>query len=264
MKKQNICKLIASGEQDALRMIHLVYERNSPHIGTWAVNAWPVMHLVTNGEAVLHSCDRKWSIGVGSIFFTFEGMPYNFDEDRDFEYCYIGFSGGRSDRLFQRFGITSVCCVFDGYEGLIPIWMDHLARATDENSDLLSESLLLYTFSQLQANRKSGNDLVSFVLMYLDDHFSESDLTLSRVAEAAGYHEKYLSHVFKKRFGMGFSEYLRVRRLKYAVLLIENGVTSVKNVAALSGFSDALYFSKVFTETMGVSPSKYKKKETKV
>ena len=60
---------------------------------------------------------------------------------------------------------------------------------------------------------------------------------------------------------MGFSEYLRLVRVKHAVMLIENGVTSVKNVASLSGFSDPLYFSKVFTESVGVSPSEYRRKE---
>ena len=58
---------------------------------------------------------------------------------------------------------------------------------------------------------------------------------------------------------MGISEYLRVLRIRYAVMLMENGVTSVKNVAALSGFSVPLYFSKVFTEMIGVSPSQYQK-----
>ena len=89
-------------------------------------------------------------------------------------------------------------------------------------------------------------------------YFNE-DLSLSEIADVAGYHKKYLSSTFKKQFGMGISEFLRVLRIRYAVMLMENGVTSVKNVAALSGFSDPLYFSKVFTEMIGVSPSQYQK-----
>ena len=38
---------------------------------------------------------------------------------------------------------------------------------------------------------------------------------------------------------------------------MEQGVASVKNVAILSGFEDALYFSKVFKQAEGITPSEY-------
>ena len=58
---------------------------------------------------------------------------------------------------------------------------------------------------------------------------------------------------------ISYSEYLRSVRLKYAVTLFDHGIDSVKNVALLSGFSDPLYFSKVFKDTIGVSPTVYVK-----
>ena len=79
------------------------------------------------------------------------------------------------------------------------------------------------------------------------------------MARMVGYNAKYLSHFFKKEFGMGFAEYLRLLRINHAVILLENGVTSVKNVAALSGFSDPLYFSRVFTAAIGIPPKEYRK-----
>ena len=38
---------------------------------------------------------------------------------------------------------------------------------------------------------------------------------------------------------------------------MEEGVISVKNIALLSGFRDALYFSKIFTKVEGISPKAY-------
>ncbi|MBP3701746.1 MAG: helix-turn-helix transcriptional regulator, partial [Lachnospiraceae bacterium] len=201
----------------------------------------------------------RWPISVGTVFFSFADIPFSFEAGQSLEFYYISFRGSRADELFRRFGITSASCIFEGCEGLLPHWQDNIVRANDENADLLSESLLYYTFSRLKKNTQSGSDLVAFVLSYLDEHFTESTLSLSEVADAAGYHKKYLSSTFKKQFGMGLSEYLRILRIRYAVVLMENGVTSVKNVAALSGFSDPLYFSKVFTDTIGCSPSQYQK-----
>ena len=72
-----------------------------------------------------------------------------------------------------------------------------------------------------------------------------------------GYNEKYLSHLFKSRIGVSFTEHLRNKRISYAVLLFEHGLDSVKNVAFLSGFSDPLYFSTVFKRSLGVSPKEF-------
>ena len=60
-----------------------------------------------------------------------------------------------------------------------------------------------------------------------------------------------------KQMGISYVEYLRNLRIKRAVFLMEQGVASVKNVAILSGFEDALYFSKVFKQAEGVTPSEY-------
>jgi transcriptional regulator GlxA family with amidase domain len=56
---------------------------------------------------------------------------------------------------------------------------------------------------------------------------------------------------------VAYTQYLREQRIKHAIFLMEQGVVSVKNVAILSGFSDALYFSKIFTASVGVSPKAY-------
>jgi AraC-like DNA-binding protein len=62
---------------------------------------------------------------------------------------------------------------------------------------------------------------------------------------------------------MNYSEYLRSVRLKYAITLLDHGIDSVKNVALLSGFSDPLYFSKVFKDSIGISPKGYIKNKIK-
>ena len=61
--------------------------------------------------------------------------------------------------------------------------------------------------------------------------------------------------------GMGYSEYLKNYRIKYAVTLLEHGIDSVKSVAFLSGFSDPLYFSKVFKNSIGISPKDYRNRK---
>ena len=77
------------------------------------------------------------------------------------------------------------------------------------------------------------------------------------IADEIGYNSKYLSHLFKEKMGVSYSEYLRSFRFKYAISLFELGISSVKNAALLSGFSDPLYFSNAFKKAIGMSPKEF-------
>ena len=54
---------------------------------------------------------------------------------------------------------------------------------------------------------------------------------------------------------MGFNQYVNHLRIAYALCMIKDGCSSVREIAAESGFCDALYFSKVFKKKVGMTPS---------
>ena len=85
-------------------------------------------------------------------------------------------------------------------------------------------------------------------------------VSISDIAKALKYDPKYLSALFKDKVGITFTEYLRDVRCRHAAFLFDEGINSVKSVAILSGFSDALYFSKIFKRETGISPTDYIKK----
>ena len=170
---------------------------------------------------------------------------------------YIDFSGVRAAELLRRFDITPANRKFEGLDGLIPLWTESLSRAVEQTIDLAAESMLLYSFSRLSGYSSKDNGLVSRILEISEESFRDSTLSLSGIADALSYNPKYLSHLFKEKMGVGYSEYLRSLRIKYAISLFDHGIDSVKNVSILSGFSDPLYFSAVFKKDVGVSPSEY-------
>ena len=135
--------------------------------------------------------------------------------------------------------------------------LDALHRAGEENLDLCSESVLLYLLSYLCREKKTHHDLLSQIVATANDCFSQADFSLSSLAAELGYDAKYLSALFKKKKGVPFTQYLRSLRLSHALFLMEQGVVSVKNIAILAGFGDALYFSKIFKEELGTSPKSY-------
>ena len=74
--------------------------------------------------------------------------------------------------------------------------------------------------------------------------------------EKFGYSAFYLRSVFKESFQVSPNEYLLKVRMERACLLLRQGVQA-KDAANEVGFSDPLYFSKVFKKFTGCSPSEY-------
>ncbi len=80
---------------------------------------------------------------------------------------------------------------------------------------------------------------------------------LETISQQLSYNRKYISAVFKKHMGVGVSEYVNTVRIQNACTFLRQGYTCVGDIAWRCGFSDAQYFSRVFQEKMGVTPTQF-------
>ncbi len=262
MKERNICKFIEAKSKETLSAVTFVRERNKAIMEAVTALYNNRMILISSGSGVINIDDRSMSVENGDLIFVFSGERFFANGRESFEYMYIDFVGTRSAELFRRFSIMRDNRHFSGYGVLISFWRDALSRANEINIDLVSECVILYTLSQLSESNIHIRGAAEELLAIIEEDFNDSALSINKVAQDMGYNAKYLSHCFKEKMGMGFSEYLRTIRIKHAVFLMEHGIESVKNIAFLCGFSDPLYFSSVFKKITGVSPSDYIKKNT--
>ena len=208
--------------------------------------------LTVNGESV--------AIAKGDVYFIRKSSVFSLKRSENMEYFYISFHGWHADELIERLRISQTNCVFGGHGELLTFWTSCFERSESGNLDLFSEAVLLYTVANLAETRKESNELSDKIAEYANHHFSDPTLNLTDIAGALGYDAKYISALFRAKRGITFTQYLRSLRIKHAAFLFEEGVESVKSVAMLSGFSDALYFSKIFKQETGLSPSEYLKR----
>jgi two-component system, response regulator YesN len=104
-----------------------------------------------------------------------------------------------------------------------------------------------------------GDDLpapLGAAVQYIQAHYSES-LQLLDVADRVHVSSAYLSQLFGKHLGVGFSDYLTAVRIQRAKELLGPGHRSVKEVSHAVGYRDPNYFSRVFRKAVGHSPSEY-------
>lgn len=262
MSSQNICKFITAPLLSTLSVSCFVRE-NDPHaIRNGSTLSEHRALLFVEGEGTVVLGGDRLPYRPGTLIFGFRYEKLTVECEDIPVYLYVSFQGARADELFRRFDIRQNNRAFDGFDGLVPLWSESLSRADEQTIDLAAESVLLYTFSRLGGVAEEQNGLIHRILSMSEEQFTDPELSLTTIADKLSYNAKYLSHTFKQKMGMPYSEYLRTLRIKYAVSLFDHGLDSVKNVALLSGFSDPLYFSSVFKKHTGLSPSDYKRRAT--
>ncbi len=95
-------------------------------------------------------------------------------------------------------------------------------------------------------------------LRLVDNHFSEHDLTPSRIAERIGVSERYLQRIFAVH-GETLSAIIRARRIAEAKRLLAGRQTrSASTIAYQVGFADPAHFNRVFREQTGTTPLQYR------
>ncbi len=84
-------------------------------------------------------------------------------------------------------------------------------------------------------------------------------LSLSHLAERFGYSEYHFSRKFREISGMAFRDYLRYRRLAFALKRVRDTRDGLLEIALDFGFSSHEAFTRAFREAYGITPSEYRR-----
>ena len=87
---------------------------------------------------------------------------------------------------------------------------------------------------------------------------SDEELSLIQLAKKFGYSEYHFSRKFKEISGMQFRDYLRYRKLAFALKQVRDTERSILDIAVDYGFSSHEAFTRAFKEAYGVTPSEYR------
>ena len=87
----------------------------------------------------------------------------------------------------------------------------------------------------------------------------DETLTLRCLSEKMGYSEFYFSRKFREISGMPFRDYLRYRKLAFALKEVRDTDQGILDIALNYGFSSHEAFTRAFKEAYGVTPSEYRR-----
>ncbi|MBQ4145533.1 MAG: helix-turn-helix transcriptional regulator [Clostridia bacterium] len=220
--------------------------------------------LTYGGGAILNQGRQRKNIKTGDVFFIFPAVSYTLEGDDEFEFMYISFVGTRANALMERYGISSRNFVFSEENNLLDLWKRGLSLSNSV-TEIVAESLVLYTLAIVrnefltdeENDMAKAQDRFLLVKKYIDENFSDPELSLEKLSGEFSYNKKYLSSAFKKLFRVSLSDYLCTVRINHACVLIDRNYKSISDIAFLCGFSDPMHFSKVFKKKMTMSPREY-------
>lgn len=133
---------------------------------------------------------------------------------------------------------------------------------------MLTDSLL-DVFLNFEKDDIASNKVDSQEYFNLIDHYLRLNLgktiSLMDLCHQFGISQTYMSRLFRKYTGNSFSQYLTELRMKRAKELFREKPDSfIKDVAAMVGYEDQFYFSRIFRSYVGKSPSEYLKEITDI
>lgn len=162
--------------------------------------------------------------------------------------------GGKSLRFLQDDAQGSIAHILD------MAW--HFSRMDTPYSGAAVNVMgdLIYQICVCFYNQTLTRDLrLEKILELMQENVGNPEFDLSAALEKTGYHKGYFRRIFKEATGQSPVAYFHHLRMEYAKSLFHQFGSSrtVKDIAAASGFTDALYFSRIFRRLEGMSPSDY-------
>ncbi len=119
---------------------------------------------------------------------------------------------------------------------------------------------LLFDMSDIiTANDMSKSDiLIQKAKSYIEQNYSNPNLSLITVADYLKVNAAYLSRIIKKKTDKRFVEIILEARMQKAKELLRDPDISIKKISECVGYNQVPYFRKQFTQYFGITPTAYR------
>lgn len=124
----------------------------------------------------------------------------------------------------------------------------------------LISSLVLIT-NNMGIKEDKAQNMVNTSIQFMKEN-CEGNLSLAQFAVNLNMSISHFSLIFKEKTGISPINYYHTLKMQKACEYLKFTEILIKEISFKLGIMDTQYFSRVFSKTMGISPNKYRKRET--
>lgn len=232
---------------------------------------WQIIYIAAGkGHFILDGKEVIVPAGSMVLFQPKQVQDYFYFGKDKTQVWFVHFTGREVRNILRHYEIPT-----DGYilhTGISREYEDLFRRMRDElvRCSWGYEEMLTYLFRELlmtmhrrmteNAPRVSGfiQDEIDRARAFFDEHYNE-EISIEQYAVSRNMSTSWFNRSFRSAVGTSPMQYILDVRIRNAQTLLETTDYSVGNIAALVGYENPMYFSRLFRKAKGLSPSKYRK-----
>lgn len=228
---------------------------------------------ITKGTGVFESDSCKYQqVKAGTVIVLFPGERHRYkpNEDTGWDEYWIGFKGGIMDNLVKNgFFKPEQACLYIGYNEQVFNILETIIEKT--KSEMIGYQPLIAgaalhlmgsLHSLLKQNSVEHEDrevLVNKARLLFRSNIDRA-FSPEQAAEELQVGYSWFRKVFKSYTGLSPGQYCIQLKIEKARTMLADPTLSVKEIAYTLKFESSFYFSKLFKEKTGLTPTAYRQR----
>ena len=223
-----------------------------------------------SGRGSLTTPDWSGTIGPGQVMLLPQGLTHQYEARRrdPWSLYWVHFQGASTGIFMQYLGYREGSPLVEA--GVSPVLVSAFIKLMEvrrtgysTRAFINAANQLRHLFSQMaleiraHQGRSSSNFDLDQLQGYMLEHL-EQPMTLENLAARANLSKYHFSTRYKKLTGYSPIKHFLHMKMEHACHLLDSSDLNVQAIAAAVGYDDPLYFSRLFSKTIGLSPRAYR------
>lgn len=225
----------------------------------------PVLYFLLRGSGIVWIDKIKYEITERQSIFVRPNTECTFECGEDnCELLYVCFTGVEYMWLISHTAFTSGLSVTPVIDLPEP---ERLYNVTADGKGEIYQNarinarvcnLLSYYIQYFPTKNEEYNRYVLSATKFIELNYRNPSFTATDVSNYLKLDRSYLYKLFKAEIGMSVHDYINKLRISRASSLLASSNLTIKDVTSESGFSDQMYFSRLFKKNKNLTPSQYR------
>lgn len=228
------------------------------------------LYYITKGKCIITIYNEDYIGTPGSFFFipAYTVHAYHNISGKPFEQYYTHFDlYPTKTQLFDIFNLPYMVDAKDDNK-VIELFSSYISALESPNItdkiriksllfDLITEYITLSNVDTINLVSKS-DVCMNNLLSYIENNLHKT-ITNKELATIARMHPNHMIKFFKSRTGITPSKYVMIQKMEHAKMLLDETDLDLSEIMERIGIEYLSYFSKLFKDFYGVSPTHYRK-----